>query len=104
MGRCLEFPERPGALSNFLELLRPEFNISLFHYRNYGGGTPLSIFPARGFGLLTYLDVGKVLAGIQVPPGKREALEQFLVQLEYPFIDETENAVYKKFMTTQGKA
>lgn len=48
-------------------------------------------------------DVGKVLAGIQVPPGKREALEQFLVQLEYPFIDETENAVYKKFMTTQGK-
>ncbi|KAL0637568.1 threonine deaminase [Maublancomyces gigas] len=80
-----EFPERPGALSNFLELLRPEFNISLFHYRNYGG------------------DVGKVLAGIQVPPGKREALEQFLVQLEYPFIDETDNAVYKKFMTTQGK-
>lgn len=78
-----EFPERPGALSKFLELLRPEFNISLFHYRNYGG------------------DVGKVLAGIQVPPGGREALEQFLVQLEYPFVDETENAVYKKFMTTQ---
>lgn len=34
----VEFPERPGALSKFLELLRPEFNISLFHYRNYGGG------------------------------------------------------------------
>ncbi|KAH8144415.1 uncharacterized protein LAJ45_11583 [Morchella importuna] len=80
-----EFPERPGALSKFLELLRPEFNISLFHYRNYGG------------------DVGKVLAGIQVPPGKREVLEQFLVQLEYPFVDETENEVYKKFMTQEGR-
>lgn len=45
-------------------------------------------------------DVGKVLAGIQVPPGKRADLETFLVQLGYPFIDETENPVYKKFMTT----
>lgn len=34
----VEFPERPGALGKFLELLNPEFNISLFHYRNHGGG------------------------------------------------------------------
>ena len=39
-----EFPERPGALGKFLELLNPEFNISLFHYRNHGGGQ--SLFPS----------------------------------------------------------
>ena len=33
-----EFPERPGALVKFLRLLRPGFNISMFHYRNMGGG------------------------------------------------------------------
>ncbi|PUU74070.1 tryptophan synthase beta subunit-like PLP-dependent enzyme [Tuber borchii] len=76
-----EFPERPGALERFLKSLHPDFNISLFHYRNQGG------------------DIGKVLAGIQVPAGKRGDLEAFLVNLKYPFVDETENAVYKKFMT-----
>lgn len=34
-----EFPERPGALRKFLEGLGKGFNISLFHYRNHGGGT-----------------------------------------------------------------
>ncbi|TGZ84787.1 threonine dehydratase I [Ascodesmis nigricans] len=76
-----EFPERPGALGKFLELLNPEFNISLFHYRNHGG------------------DVGKVLVGIQVPDGKRGELEAFLTELKYPFVDETENEVYRCFMT-----
>lgn len=33
-----EFPERPGALRKFLEGLGNSFNISLFHYRNQGGG------------------------------------------------------------------
>lgn len=47
-----EFPERSGALHKFLTTLQPGFNISLFHYRNYGG------------------DIGKVLAGIQCPPGE----------------------------------
>ncbi|MCH8507084.1 MAG: threonine ammonia-lyase, biosynthetic, partial [Ectothiorhodospiraceae bacterium] len=31
-----EFPERPGALLNFLTRLGRRFNISLFHYRNHG--------------------------------------------------------------------
>src|SRR5690554_7600972 len=31
-----EFPERPGALLNFLKKLGKQFNISLFHYRNHG--------------------------------------------------------------------
>lgn len=68
-----EFPERPGALGKFLDLLNPDFNISLFHYRNHGG------------------DVGKVLVGIQVPEGKQEDLDKFLAELSYPFVDETEN-------------
>lgn len=50
-GYALEFPERPGALSKFLEFLRPEFNISLFHYRNYGGGLP----PPLSFSLIHML-------------------------------------------------
>ena len=75
-----EFPERPGALAKFLSLLRPGFNISMFHYRNQGG------------------DVGKILAGIQVKEGERGMLEQFLEELNYPFVDETENPVYLKFM------
>lgn len=78
-----EFPERPGALANFLTMLRPEgFNISMFHYRNLGG------------------DVGKILAGIQVPPSEdeRDRLERFLTNLRYPFVDETENPVYLQFM------
>jgi len=81
-----EFPERPGALGKFLELLNPEFNISLFHYRNYGG------------------DVGKVLVGIQIPPGGRADLEKFLEEIQYPFADETDNLVYKNFMTSADKA
>ena len=45
-----EFPERPGALMKFLNSVRGDWNISLFHYRNYRA------------------DYGRVLAGIQVPP------------------------------------
>ncbi|KAF8541680.1 tryptophan synthase beta subunit-like PLP-dependent enzyme [Trichophaea hybrida] len=75
-----EFPERPGALGKFLDLLNPEFNISLFHYRNHGG------------------DVGKVLVGIQVPPGKKADLDKFLAKLQFPFVDETDSVVYKSFL------
>ena len=76
------FPERPGSLYRFLTTLQPGFNISLFHYRNYGG------------------DVAKVLVGIQVPEGgEAEAeLEDFLTQVGYPYSDETENEAYKTFM------
>lgn len=75
-----EFPERQGALFNFLTTLQPGMNISLFHYRNYGG------------------DVGKVLAGIQCPKGEEEGLEKFLREIRYPFFEETNNPVYKMFM------
>ncbi|CAG8172644.1 unnamed protein product [Penicillium salamii] len=91
-GRCevaderifmFEFPERPGALAKFLTTLRPNQNISLFHYRNYGG------------------DVGKVLAGIQCPSPEKEDLEQFLQDLGYPFSEHTDSPTYKTFLRSE---
>ncbi|KAJ5681801.1 uncharacterized protein N7477_001741 [Penicillium maclennaniae] len=88
-GRCdvtderlfmFEFPERPGALAKFLTTLRPNQNISLFHYRNYGG------------------DVGKVLAGIQCPSAEKDDLESFLYDLGYPFSEHTDSPTYKTFL------
>lgn len=74
------FPERPGALMRFLSSLHPEWNISLFHYRNQGA------------------DYGRILVGIQVPRGDRGALREFLHTLGYPFKDETDNPVYRMFL------
>ncbi|GFF28927.1 threonine dehydratase, mitochondrial [Aspergillus udagawae] len=88
-GRCdvkderlfmFEFPERPGALAKFLTTLRPNQNISLFHYRNYGG------------------DVGKVLAGIQCPNDEKKDLEAFLKDLGYPFSEQTDSPTYQTFL------
>ncbi|WP_151448058.1 threonine ammonia-lyase, biosynthetic [Lacisediminimonas profundi] len=75
-----EFPERPGALINFLESMAPNWNISLFHYRNQGG------------------DVGRVLVGLQVPKKEKKELQQVLASLGLNFQDETENPVYKMFL------
>ncbi|KAJ5465111.1 Threonine dehydratase [Penicillium daleae] len=75
-----EFPERPGALAKFLTTLRPNQNISLFHYRNYGG------------------DVGKVLAAIQCPAAEKDDLESFLKDLGYPFSEHTDSPSYQTFL------
>ncbi|KAL9053099.1 MAG: hypothetical protein Q9162_004963 [Coniocarpon cinnabarinum] len=75
-----EFPERPGSLHKFLTSLQPGFNISAFHYRNYGG------------------DVARILAGIQVPAGREEELEGFLKEVGYPYREETGSQVYRMFM------
>jgi threonine dehydratase len=77
---AFEFPERGGALYKFLTTLQPGFNISLWHYRNYGG------------------DIGKVLAGIQCPPGEEEGLESFLTELGYGYTEVTKNETYQMFM------
>ncbi|KAG9567850.1 hypothetical protein KCU71_g4747, partial [Aureobasidium melanogenum] len=74
-------PERQGALFKFLTTLQPGFNISLFHYRNHGG------------------DIGKVLAGIQCPQGQEDNLNSFLTELGYGYVEETNNPVFKMFMT-----
>ena len=77
---AFEFPERQGALFNFLNTLQPGFNISLWHYRNYGG------------------DVGKILAGIQVPLDKEEELQKFLRELGYGYLECTDSESYQMFM------
>ena len=75
-----EFPERPGALMKFLTSMAPQWNISLFHYRNNGA------------------DFGRVLVGVQVPQSDNEAFEAFLKTLGYRFWDETQNPAYKLFL------
>jgi len=74
------FPERPGALLKFLSLLRPTWNISLFHYRNQGA------------------DYGRILVGLQVPPADDADFDEFLKALGYPFVEETSNPAYRLFL------
>ena len=74
------FPERPGALMNFLSNLHSDWNISLFHYRNHGA------------------DFGRVLVGMQVPPGDRGAFQDFLDRLGYAYVDESANPAYRLFL------
>jgi threonine dehydratase len=75
-----EFPERPGALMKFLDSMRSDWNISLFHYRNHGA------------------DYGRVLVGIQVPRDEMRAFRAFLDKLGYPYADETRNPAYRLFL------
>ncbi|KAJ3313225.1 hypothetical protein HDU76_002694 [Blyttiomyces sp. JEL0837] len=77
------FPERPGALNHFLNSLQSphyKWNVSLFHYRNYGG------------------DVGKVMVGIQVPSETSDAFNEFLENLKYPYVEETDNPLFQLFL------
>jgi len=78
-----EFPERGGALYKFLTMLQPGFNISLFHYRNYGG------------------DVAKILVGIQCPESERKELDVFLKKIRYPFQEVTDSKVYRMFLRAE---
>jgi threonine dehydratase len=75
-----EFPERPGALMRFLDSMRSDWNISLFHYRNHGA------------------DYGRVLVGMQVPRRETGAFKSFLKKLGYPCADETRNPAYRLFL------
>ena len=77
--RC-QFPERPGALMRFLDAMHPNWNISLFHYRNQGA------------------DYGRVLVGVQVPSGELTSFRRFLQGLGYPYEDESQHAAYRLFL------
>ena len=81
-----EFPERPGALMRFLTAMHTDWNISLFHYRNHGA------------------DYGRVLVGVQVPDGDRDAFAAFLDELGYPWVDETDNPAYQLFLGNAPEA
>lgn len=75
-----EFPERPGALYNFLTKAGGRWNISMFHYRNHGSAS------------------GRVLVGMQVPKSERTLVKHFLNELGYPYQDETDNEAYQFFL------
>ncbi|MDZ8070732.1 MAG: threonine ammonia-lyase, biosynthetic [Nostoc sp. DedQUE08] len=75
-----EFPERPGALMKFVTSMSPDWNISLFHYRNNGS------------------DYGRIVVGIQVPPHEMQEWQAFLDNLGYRYWDENKNPAYKLFL------
>lgn len=75
-----EFPDRPGALMNFLNNMSHHWNISLFHYRNHGA------------------DFGRVLVGMEVPPSEKANFKSFLDNLGYRYWDESSNPAYKLFL------
>ncbi len=82
------FPERPGALLNFMDAMRVEFSITLFQYRYHGA------------------DYGRVLMGFDVPETKRNDFEDFLRRVEamgYAHADETGNPAYNLFLGWHGK-
>ena len=76
-----EFPERPGALMQFLTTLGARWNISMFHYRNHGAA------------------YGRVLLGMQVPANERKTVNAMLRELGYPFWEETDNKAYQLFLS-----
>lgn len=76
-----QFPERPGALLQFLESLDESWNISLFHYRNHGSAH------------------GRVLAGIQVPDADLDRFHASLDRLGYHYVDQSDNPAYHAFLT-----
>ncbi|MEZ5564769.1 MAG: hypothetical protein R3F24_04300 [Gammaproteobacteria bacterium] len=75
-----QFPERPGALREFLKTLGSRWNISLFHYTNPGS------------------DYGRVLAGFQVPESDIQPFLEHLQSTGYDFWDESSNSTYRMFL------
>ena len=75
-----QFPERPGALLNFLQSLQPNWNISLFHYRNHGAA------------------YGRVLIGIQVGKEETGKLQKQFNKLSYSWCEESDNPAYRLFL------
>lgn len=75
-----EFPERPGALFNFLNKLGGRWNISMFHYRNHGAA------------------YGRVVVGLQVAEADRHKVPETLDSIGYMYWDETDNPAYRLYL------
>ena len=75
-----EFPERPGALLDFLSGVGSDWNITLFHYRNHGAA------------------YGRVLVGFQAQGGDRKQLVSYLKRIGYRFWEENDNPAYQLFL------
>ena len=79
-----EFPERPGALINFLKNMKSNWTISIFHYRNHGS------------------DVGKIVIGVLIDNDDINDWNKFVKLLGYKYWDETNNKTYKLFLGASG--
>lgn len=75
-----DFPERPGALADFLKVLGQRWNITVFHYRSGGG------------------DIGRVLIGFAVPITQEKQFDHFLTDLEFDYMRQTTNPAYQVFL------
>ncbi len=75
-----EFPERPGALMRFVNSMRPEWTISIFHYRNHGA------------------DTGRIVIGVLVANSGIPAWIEFVEKIGYKSWNETDNQAYKLFL------
>ncbi len=75
-----EFPERPRALLDFLSKMAGRWNISLFHYRNHGAA------------------FGRVLVGMEVPDADMPSFKIFLDDVDYTYVDESENLALRLFL------
>lgn len=73
------FPERPGALLDFLNVLGEHWNITLFHYRNHGAA------------------YGRVLVGLEQTQGSKD-VEDLIASLGFPAEMETDNEAFKLFL------
>ena len=80
-----EFPERPGALINFLNKMKSNWSISIFHYRNHGS------------------DVGKIVVGMLIDSNEIKEWDKFIKLLGYKYWDETNNQTYKLFLGASDK-
>ncbi|MGM0423034.1 MAG: hypothetical protein ACQEQL_08070, partial [Pseudomonadota bacterium] len=81
-----EFPERPGALLDFLTKLAGRWSISLFHYRNHGAA------------------YGHVLVGMMVPKQDDSIFAQFLEDVGFSYEEETDNPAYRYFLADPDTA
>ena len=75
-----EFPERPGALMRFVNSMRPEWTISIFHYRNHGA------------------DTGRIVIGVLVNDSDIPSWSEFVQKVGYKNWKETDNPAYKLFL------
>tara|TARA_Y100000589_G_scaffold92324_1_gene87126 strand:- start:330 stop:794 length:465 start_codon:yes stop_codon:yes gene_type:complete len=75
-----EFPERPGALMKFLKNMKPDWSISVFHYRNHGA------------------DVGRIVIGVLISQNHIDDWYAFVNNLGYKYWDESKNETYKLFL------
>ncbi len=78
-----EFPERPGALMRFVNSMRPEWTISIFHYRNHGA------------------DIGRIVIGVLVQEKNINQWKNFVNEIGYKNWNETNNPSYKLFLGAQ---